>query len=1190
MQKILLCYGIIQIGVCSLHAQTADYQQYMKTMNSIIPGTPEASTLIKAIDFPISLFTGTPDIKIPICSVQGKEMGLSIQLSYTAAGGIKTSEMAGKTGLGWLLSTGEITREVRGAPDEGGGSGMAAGLLNNPQRISYYQNIIQNAQQGQTARDAAGGRLDLEPDVFYFSFNGASGKFMYDESLPGFVCTELQPYKVNYNKVADAWTITTAAGAIYQFDKKVQTQTRPECNNSLSTATAANTTTSWKLSKAWNADRTDSISIEYDYNSYSYYTEGASVKYQEVPEPNTFGRLPMNCFNKNDISGWDKILKICSIRDTINFQYAAAIRQDLAGQNALEKIIYSNGNVAAKAIFKLEFDYYLRPYVVGIYTAQTNALNKKSLRLKSLTAYGNSESNAYPPQWNFFYNESFNLPARLSYAQDFWGYYNNNQEDETLAPKDVLSYSNGATFLVDGADRVTSPDKMSAGILTKIQFPTGGTTSFEYEPNEVTQPVQFAYTEMETVMIDTFVFKPFGQYFNNTTYAKSFTISQVADPAINYGNPNGGVYASIYVDPHQIQNPPLSGGNYYPGKIHFILSGLSGKVFTDNEPNWYLQNGDYTIEVGGAPDLNGPPYVPDPFVDDGSPGRGFNYSIHYNKIATNAQGYVNRKLAGLRVKSVVSTDSIGNTSLVKRYSYRDPVADTSYGIFVGNTYHANFDYLTRVFTPPSGGSNNSFCYTHTYLCRNGNCIMPTGNTGAAVVYPNVTEYTIEGNKSYKTTYNFSYILPVYNLNFPFTPPYFSESYHGKMLESTVFQTLTNNSFRAAQKKKNNYDFSPVTQFTNPGTGFARLINGFRVSYAGFTNDQGGCGFDRAIGNEYSNFISMARIAADTTITYDISNDNRSIVQWKDYKYGDYNQLPLIIRSGNSDGTFNVQKNYYAADKPDADAEISTPLSNQLTAANRVTFPLAAKQFRNTQQLNRQYTYAHLDGTKLLVDGMSQALFSNAPENEISVLAYDNNANPLTIGLRGGKYRKNIWNAQKQLPLATCVMGDQYATFQFTSFEYNDENNQNNGRTSAAAFAGSYAFNLQSSNWNFNFLVSGSAGTDVYVWATGTVSVNGAAMTSTGKVKGFWTLYKKHIGALSTMTLSGSGYIDNLLILPTGSQFQGNVYDIGNRITATVNDQIATGFYEYDAFGRLQNVKDEQGNIIKSTSYQYQGAQ
>ncbi len=62
----------IALFVCVLvvHPLFAQAEQpsaaYMRSLNSYVRGAPETSQMMKFIDYPVNLFTGTPNISLPI--------------------------------------------------------------------------------------------------------------------------------------------------------------------------------------------------------------------------------------------------------------------------------------------------------------------------------------------------------------------------------------------------------------------------------------------------------------------------------------------------------------------------------------------------------------------------------------------------------------------------------------------------------------------------------------------------------------------------------------------------------------------------------------------------------------------------------------------------------------------------------------------------------------------------------------------------------------------------------------------------------------------------------------------------------------------------------------------------------------------------------------------------------------------
>ena len=108
-------------------------------------------------------------------------------------------------------------------------------------------------------------------------------------------------------------------------------------------------------------------------------------------------------------------------------------------------------------------------------SASPTADPKTGLRLSLNKIQELDKSNSSLPPYIFEYENHVWLPDRLfSKAQDHWGYYNGHNENTSLIP-----------YL--GSVRDASNDKMKAGSLVKITYPTGGYTQFNYEANTVFQ-------------------------------------------------------------------------------------------------------------------------------------------------------------------------------------------------------------------------------------------------------------------------------------------------------------------------------------------------------------------------------------------------------------------------------------------------------------------------------------------------------------------------------------------------------------------------------------------------------------------------------------------------------------------------------------------------------------------------------
>ena len=81
------------------------------------------------------------------------------------------------------------------------------------------------------------------------------------------------------------------------------------------------------------------------------------------------------------------------------------------------------------------------------------------------------------PPYAFTYDAQ-TLPARTSFSVDHWGFYN-GAGNSTNIPADISPAGQAFT----GGDKTANPTFARAGILTKITYPTGGSSQFVYEGN-----------------------------------------------------------------------------------------------------------------------------------------------------------------------------------------------------------------------------------------------------------------------------------------------------------------------------------------------------------------------------------------------------------------------------------------------------------------------------------------------------------------------------------------------------------------------------------------------------------------------------------------------------------------------------------------------------------------------------------
>lgn len=497
IRKYIIALGVVCFSSIGVLAQV---------LTNVLPPSPEAASLAKYGEFPVSNFTGTPSIEIPFYEVSAGRIKVPIKLKYHGSG-IKLEETSSRVGLGWALDAGGVvTRSMVGFPDEY----LFQSLF--PDSPTFFGYFMDTPFAGFDPYSYPV-NYDVSPDLHFYSFPGYNGKFMHThEAEPVFINEDNILIDGPYNTenvgstqqmdVGD-FVIKTPDGLIYKFkDKGMSRSTMVDIIPSLvglsfvfSDDVIYDYASSWHLSEIEDPITNKKVTFEYqnlglkglDFNwlpsqfgldiSHGYASEfGSGVS---RPSTVTFNSVEPVLLKKiNFDNGY------------VEFFYNHN-REDWVGDVALTEIKVFDKNDQLQKSFKMEYDYAHKP---GATTSRD-----KRLYLKSVQESGNDGVSTLPKH-AFTYNNINSLPARNSKEQDIWGYFNNNGA-VTLKPKQYVYSNRGketitallsgtpeyTLFDSDGADRNPNTVTSLYGILDQIVYPTGGKTVFEYEPH------QFAY-------------------------------------------------------------------------------------------------------------------------------------------------------------------------------------------------------------------------------------------------------------------------------------------------------------------------------------------------------------------------------------------------------------------------------------------------------------------------------------------------------------------------------------------------------------------------------------------------------------------------------------------------------------------------------------------------------------------------
>jgi YD repeat-containing protein len=186
----------------------------------------------------------------------------------------------------------------------------------------------------------------------------------------------------------------------------------------------------------------------------------------------------------------------------------------------------------------------------------------------------------------------------------------------------------------------------------------------------------------------------------------------------------------------------------------------------------------------------------------------------------------------------------------------------------------------------------------------------------------------------------------------------------------------------------------------------------------------------------------------------------------------------------------------------------------------------------------------------------------------------------------------IWGYHELYPIAE-VKNAAPGEIAYTSFEEEGKGNWSYAGTpvqSANAYTGGFLYNLSAAT---PLSKSGLNPATVYkcsfwVQASSSVTIAGTTSTTSGSTRNGWTYYEKLITGVTTVTLTGSGNLDEVRLYPQKALMSSYTYETMIGITSQTDVKNATTFYEYDGLGRLSLIRDQDRNILKKLCYNYFG--
>ncbi|MEQ8359413.1 MAG: hypothetical protein RH860_07995 [Cytophagales bacterium] len=440
--------------------------------------------------------------------MESSYVNVPIVLSYDG-GGMKLTEGEGNAGIGWnVFAGGQVSREVRGFPDDSNGngpSGRKGWLYVNIDSVQNFSPVADNNladcsdewQDYNYLNSIRNANRDTEPDIFNISAPGLSGQFFFDHNK-NIVFSPYQDLDVDYviqngTLAIFSFSITRNDGVKYLFtlQESYDMHAKPYNGNQSFELDAHPFKVSAAFFSAWkltSIEMPDSKTITFSYNS------------ANLSESKEYRRWLNKSTNKIDtlyaVTNLMTQYKLSSIKsdlDQASFSYIhnQQLISRVTVQRSMTAYLPNQGNK------RFLFDYV---QIRDSGDTEQENIGRKYF-LKSLRET-NDNCVSFPSYSFEYYNVDLvsgktDMPIKNGFAQDYWGYYSGKPNDATsLIP--ALYYNTSAEGAermrirpnpnvagytqLSGVDRNTNAATVHYGSLKRITYPPGGFGEITYEP------------------------------------------------------------------------------------------------------------------------------------------------------------------------------------------------------------------------------------------------------------------------------------------------------------------------------------------------------------------------------------------------------------------------------------------------------------------------------------------------------------------------------------------------------------------------------------------------------------------------------------------------------------------------------------------------------------------------------------
>jgi len=1155
--------------------------------------SPEAAAFEKMGEIPVDIYTGVPNISIPIYTVRSGDVELPVTLDYQATA-IQVDQEATWVGLNWLMNAGGVittqvvpTSEDNAMLTDADWNGLYQALhlreytindlmqsykINGCHEMNWRGDYGYNAFMCSNSTDDINREIynkllhlnEGEAPLYFANFMGYSFKFIYDRFQKKFVIVgKDKKFRIDF-----ATKLVAPDGTEYYF-------------NEMETVLPTNPQKMAYLPRSVSYYLTKVVSPTGRTINLTYKRYGSISLLQHVTEtvydgyPGKIGSFVNKTLSDYVVINNPYLYEITS--DDAIVRFNVGTRTDLKGDGRkLDDIsIYNKSTGKLIKRFKFAYSYYTGNGVGGnrLYdyfqsmangVANYNSLYNSNiintrLRLESLQEESIDDNNLAKalPAYQFGYTSS-SLPAKTSSACDYWGNYNgkeNSYPDATFPHTLLVASSRTGEDAINGyvgpqfppgsyADRRFNPSTVSDGLLSSIKYPTGGSNSFTYEPNQFTN---FNYFDVNTTANPVFTsLNTQTSEVNSTipadyTSPKEFTLTQetelefsvtVNKPAVYFWQSMLGAQGQLfgYTLVGNPNGPPYEVPYMYKNWVLSDSTGLAGQTSKNWTEKLILPPGKYKIQAAIP--------VPQIQIYPNFPGaRSVAMSVSLPKSPVSMS-----KGCGVRIKSITQNDN--GKDMITEYNYKtvdgyptgilmSPLKFAREKILLyqgGQVYTMTEDDALYVFPPPPP------TFLRYWLLSSDNMVPVTENK---IGYDRVEviKKSVSGNNNGKTVYEF------FNRRNSAPSDYFKpldDPRNGNVLKESVYNASgqlvkENENVYTVLNKENYYLNAVMEDIYFGGDECIGVDNPYAMA----------CGTGRITLYVYPSSKFWIELTKKTEKLYSYP-DNSFITNTTDYTYNPSNLALASVQKSVNTNDSEITYYVYPQDYTLTNSVYPSPLVDK----NILLSPMEIVSCRNKS--------------------------NNVTVTSGVINMYDNNGQVIT------NYRLNT-----DAPIA------------LSGFKFSNKSANGVLGTSAGSMTTYTPFSKYEPRVTCTYMTNGNLSTFnkdnaeniVYLWGYNgqypVAEIKNATLAEVNAVMNtvFGVANADSLSALVTPneTKLRDGSLQKALPNALVTTY---TYKPLFGMTSVTDPRGVVTYYDYDSFGRLQTIKDMNNNIIENYDYHY----